>query len=413
MSNEQILFNTCSFFASEKWWKPIISFVYSNNDVFKSENQSLLNTTKKSFTNEQYAKYIEFSTMVTNIVDKTLCSHLGISDKMLENILFSMYEEGNIQSHVIIDTLQKALSFFDFKEEMIRYNLRTEELINEAIIEVTTSLSKKEDLSDPDVLAKKVAEISQRKIDNEIIELVEKGCRQMRGLLDIEIAKPNISGSPQRRPLPNNNSPSRINNWSPKKASASSTQESKTGTNSNSNTNNNNTEHKSTPIRVISRPPPIQSKIHISKISLNSSSSSNSDNENDYYSSASSTPPTSPLSSSAKSAPQSPISTSKTQIYTSSKPLSPTAYNSNSSTNSPKRPKPLISPHNSNEMQLDQEDIERRRQFYIKQRDILANKEHRKPPSHAIVKPQKTINKKMPNTSPAKLRKYYKKIDEE
>lgn len=426
MSNEQILFNTCSFFASEKWWHPIISFVYSNNGAFKPECQNTLNNSEKSFTHEQYSKFIEFTNMVINIIDKILCSHLGITDKMFENILFSTYEDGNVQSHVIIDTLQKTVNFFDFKDEMTRCNSRTEELINQAIIEITTSLSNDVDVNDPENFAKKVAEMTQNKIDNEVNELVQKGCRQMRALLDIDIIKPDIPGTPQRRPLAIKSSPNRNDVNETHLSSHAKTPD----RNNNRNIDNIpipqtppihtskaddnfslNSQHKPSMFvrRNINRPPPLQSKIHLSKLSLNSSSSS--DNDDDYYYSASSTPPSSPSRiNSAKSAPQSPFSSSKTKYSPISPPQSPPITNANS----PEKPTMhrLIS-LNTDDQTLDPEEVERRRQFYIKQRDILAKKEHRKPPPHSIIKPHQPIHKKMPNASPAaKQRKYYRKIDE-
>lgn len=415
MSNEQILFNTCSFFASESWWKPIISFLYSNNGDFKSEYQTNRNDSTKSFTHEQYAKFTEFTNMVIDLVDKNLCSRLGINDKMLENILTSTYEEGNIQSHVVIDTLQKTLNFFDFKDEMTRCNIRTEELINEAIIDITTS--KSVNMNDPEEFAKKVAEITQNKIDHEVNELVQKGCRQMRALLDVDLIKSNVPGTPQRRPLPVKSSPDRANN-NEQQTSIQNQNKIPTPETPPIHVSNENSNVKIQASfsgrRNVVRPPPINSKIRISKLSLNSSSSSNYyDNDDDeYYSSASSSPPVSPSrTNSARSAPQSPFLSQNTRL-TPKVPQSPPVSNSNTATNSPQRSaRPLLVAHNNNDdTNIDQEDVERRRQFYIKQRDILAKKEHRKPPSHAIVKP---VHRKIQNASPVtKQRKYYRKIDE-
>ena len=432
MSNEQLLFNTSLFFASERWWHPIISFVYSNNEPFKSEQ---INTTQNSkkicFSHEQYAKFIEFSNMIVKMIDKDLCASLGVSNQMLENVLFSTYEDGNIQSRVIIDTLQKAMSFNDFRNEMFRCSSRTEEMINESIIELTSSISEEMDLSNSETLAKKVTEATQNKIDHEINDLIEKGCRQMRALLSIDITRPIIPGSPQRRPLPNLQSPQRkginsdtksttINDYTHKQQGSSITSI-RNEINPNSTNIEKSNDHQlnshvqlqtlSTPKRNINRPLLLKSKVPFTKLSLKSSSSSNSDSTDEDSYSYDTTSPSSKQSS--KSAPQSPISISKSRFPSNSQIKTPST--ANSTTTSPIRASKHSTELNDSDdkRKADLEEIERRRQFYIKQRDILSKQEHRKPPLHPVVKVQKPFHRPATNNSPAsKQRKYYRKIDE-
>ncbi|OHS93056.1 hypothetical protein TRFO_12067 [Tritrichomonas foetus] len=306
MSNEQIIFKVCTFFASEKWWKPIINFVYTKNGPFIGEN----------CTHEEYEKFLEFSAMVVDLIDTKLCSFIGIPPKVLENVLISTFEDGNIQSRVILDTLQKTMNFSDFKEEMTQSNIRTEQIINELLLQFAEEASRNESLKnsnekiDSNILAAKVAEETQKRLDQEMNELIEKGCRQMRALLSLDILESHRS--PTKRPYPKPNSSSATNS----------------------------------PVKT-----PLKLPQHAN---LQSNSSSSSD-------------------------------------------VSPVA----SSSASPSFAK--------NKSDLDPAEVERRRNFYIKQRDILAQKENRTPP----LKKAHIIETKAPSSSTnVRNRKHYHKIPE-
>ena len=208
MSNEQIIYKVCNFFASEKWWNPIISFIYNNNEIFKKEGN----------THEEYQKFVDFSEIVTDIIDNKLSSFIGVTSKVLENVLIGTYEDGNVQSRVIIDTLQKTMNYEDFKNEMISASARIENIINELLVQISTEQS----ITDPNELAKRVTEETQKKLDNEMKELIERGCRQMKGLLSIDILE---SSKKLRRPYPKSpaNSPPNLNlkQGSPNQSSSS------------------------------------------------------------------------------------------------------------------------------------------------------------------------------------------------
>lgn len=415
MSNEQVLFKTCAFIASEKWWKPIISFMYTNNDVFKPQENEPSSST--SFSHAQYAKFIEFSNLALDLIDNYLCATIGIPQPMFENILVSTYEDGNVQSRVVIDTLKKTINFLDFCHEMRKCCARIDILINEAIIELTTSSKYKVDLNDGDAIAKAVTEITQAKIDQEIIELVDKGCRQMCGLLNIDSPNstpnrkrpislsPNCKKTAANSPRPTSDSDIQRTPNRPSSPTIKSSQDDAVNDDENlidlsscssSNTGSSNTIRK-TPERPRFHPPPINVRPQSSKVSivLQSSSSYSDDSDSGNYSSASSSPPLSPASPSA---------IAQQTFKRTSPPYS-------ASTSPPQSPPQ--SPSSGEEFNFDPAEIERRRQFYLRQRDIIAGKEHRTPPSHPKVKVQRPVKRKPPySATTMKHGSYYTKIKE-
>jgi hypothetical protein len=174
MSNQVVLRHTCHFFASDEWWKPVITFLFSRCSYFWSLTP----------THDEYSCFSEFQALVADLVDNQLCGKIGISPVAFENAMFSLFESRDVPAAVVLETLTKATDFLEFRAQMIQNNLRLEETVSHAIADFT---QQHPDVTDPDEIAQAVAAVVQQQEDDEISELVTKSCSQMYCLLEIDL----------------------------------------------------------------------------------------------------------------------------------------------------------------------------------------------------------------------------------
>jgi hypothetical protein len=189
MSNLGILRHTCHFFASEEWWKPIITFLFTRCSCFWS----------LAPTHEEHSCFAEFEALVTDLIDAQLCSKIGISPTAFENVMLCLFESGDIPARVVLETLTKATDFLEFRSQMIQNNLRLEETVSQAILDFT---QEHPDVTDPDRIVEAVAALLQEQENEDISTLVRKSCSQMYCLLEIDLLDEKArKHTPQRRPV--------------------------------------------------------------------------------------------------------------------------------------------------------------------------------------------------------------------
>jgi hypothetical protein len=140
---------------------------------------------------------LEFREMIVDLVDKKLCEKLNIASETLENVLLSMYDVGTVEAEILIDTLQKAASFEEFRTQMRENNRRIETHVTKALLAFT------ETLADADLQAEsaavEVARIVQAQEEEELRELIDKACRQMHAILSIDLLEERVAKLKRRQ----------------------------------------------------------------------------------------------------------------------------------------------------------------------------------------------------------------------
>ncbi|OHT17663.1 hypothetical protein TRFO_00956 [Tritrichomonas foetus] len=178
--DRDIFFGICKFFSSNAWWRPIIEFIYSNCKEF-------LNSLEYS-TEEEHQVYIKFMDLVSDLVDNFMCSKLHITPDAFENLMSRFITKPNDKATVIFDTLRQATDYNEFCKQMHQCNVRIENSITRALLKFADD----ESITSTEELAKKVAQAIEEDQNQEIKELVHKGCVQMKKLMGISVLSPSI-----------------------------------------------------------------------------------------------------------------------------------------------------------------------------------------------------------------------------
>ena len=176
-AKNEILRRSCHFFSSERWWKPILTFLSAKCKHFQGD----------SSTNDENTAYREFVNLLERLVDETLCAQLEISPDTFETVMSELLAEGNAQAKLIGETLTNASDFESFRAQMKHHNARVDALVSESILELSTAPNA---LSDPDKFTAAVAERVREREDAELAKLLEKSCAQMRTVLNVATPQP-------------------------------------------------------------------------------------------------------------------------------------------------------------------------------------------------------------------------------
>jgi hypothetical protein len=173
MSDAVLLRQAGLFFASEKWWRPILSFVFTNCSAFYADNP----------THDEFVIHQSFIALVTDLVDNEFCRKSHITPLAFENVMFSSQESGDPQAKIMVDTMEKATDFLEFRSQMISCNVSTELIVSQVLGDFCKAHP---EVTDPDEISAAVADAVQAKIDNELSDLVRRGAAQMRILLELD-----------------------------------------------------------------------------------------------------------------------------------------------------------------------------------------------------------------------------------
>lgn len=188
MSDQKIIHAISRFFASEAWWKPVLDFLSTRSKVFMGTPTP---------THQEYEVFLEFRDMVVDLIENKLCPVIGIRPDGLENLLEALHSRCHVQALVIADTLIKALDFMEFRQQMLQTNIRIETTITQTFLDVTADVQEGTDANE---IAQQVAELVAKKEEDFTKEIIEKGCRQMRAMLSLDILNSQIHRSPRRSP---------------------------------------------------------------------------------------------------------------------------------------------------------------------------------------------------------------------
>ena len=180
-TDRDVFFGICKFFSSNAWWRPIIEFIYNNCRSFQ-------NSLEYS-TEEEHIVYLKFLELVTDLVDNFMCSRLHITPEGFENLMMRFLYKPNDKATVIFETLKQATDYNEFCKQMYQCNVRIENSITKALLKFTEDQT----ISSVDELALKVAKQIEVDQDQEIKDLVHKGCLQMKKLMGISTLSPAVS----------------------------------------------------------------------------------------------------------------------------------------------------------------------------------------------------------------------------
>ena len=183
---DEILRRSCHFFSSEAWWKPIITFLSTKCKYFKDASPTL----------DEHSVYREFVKLVEKLVDETLCGELGISADTYEQVMAGLLNEGNAQASLIAETLKNASDFSTFRSQMQQHNARIDNLVTQVMVEYSQGHA----ATDPDKFAAAVAQLVQKREDEELAKLLETSCEQMRTVLSVDMLDAKIRKRPHKRP---------------------------------------------------------------------------------------------------------------------------------------------------------------------------------------------------------------------
>lgn len=172
-----VITRIAQFLSTEKWWGPIVSFMYHNCSEFE-EN---INT----FDNFNF--FLQFKETVQNLVDEDLCESTKITPDQFEDILNIGTKKYDLQSLIIVDILRNTTSYQYFHKEMVKMNKKIE-------FDVSSLVSQyKSQLSEPGVDKEKIAvyfsKILAKKESENLNELIEKSCQSTRKLLKLNPRK--------------------------------------------------------------------------------------------------------------------------------------------------------------------------------------------------------------------------------
>ena len=192
LSNEEILRLSSHFFASDEWWKPVLTFLFTKCRCFRSETP----------THEEYTLYQEFMVLLEDLIDNQLCGKMKITPQSFENALDALYDDGNISAKVIVDTLTNATDFLVFRQQMLQNNIRIENRITKGVLDYTEAHPEE---TDGEKVALAVVEMVQKQEDEEMEKLLSKSRHQMHTLLcvdGLDEKKRKLSSTPPRKPPP-------------------------------------------------------------------------------------------------------------------------------------------------------------------------------------------------------------------
>jgi hypothetical protein len=173
MSDLRLLRQASLFFASDKWWKPILSFIYTKCSAFYAENP----------THEEFVIYQSFMKLVIDLIDNQFCRKANLAPSAFENVMSILLQHQNPHAQLIMDTVQRTTDFLEFRSEMLSCNVRTERIVSQVLSDFTRVHP---EVTDPDVISVRVAKTAQAKINGELTELVRRGVTQMRALMELD-----------------------------------------------------------------------------------------------------------------------------------------------------------------------------------------------------------------------------------
>ena len=181
MSDERlILAKVSQFMCSEKWWQPIVSFMYHN----------CTNFLETGFTFENYNIFLQFRDMIESLIDKDMCESIKVSPDLFEQVLNAATKRYDLQGLVIIDLLRKATDFQEFHSQMVTMNKKIELDVSNLIAQYSDQLSQ------PGIDTEKVAvyfsKILAKNESEHLNEMIEKNCDMTRKILKLNPRKKNI-----------------------------------------------------------------------------------------------------------------------------------------------------------------------------------------------------------------------------
>ena len=164
--------NSFKFFTSEKWWKPIISFIFEKCSIFTT-NQSKFN---------EYSIYLEMVSLIENLLEFELCKENNINFQTFEDYLISGLKENNKICINIIELLKKSTNFKEFKNQMLYHNQRIENEVSNTILQFIDDLEKSGE-DNLEIMNKITIEI-QKKEEKTLNNLINLSCQTLNNLFE-------------------------------------------------------------------------------------------------------------------------------------------------------------------------------------------------------------------------------------
>lgn len=115
--SDSILQSASDFFTSDSWWSQILDFMLSKCEPFKAA---------PAYSLEEYQIYQEYMDFIQKLVDEEMCKQLNISPQQFEDAMLQGLENNNHIAISLKDTIEHAVNFTSFCNDMIAHNERIE-----------------------------------------------------------------------------------------------------------------------------------------------------------------------------------------------------------------------------------------------------------------------------------------------
>ena len=176
MEKNSLIEKIGEFISSSEWWNEILEFKTTNCVIFTNDVEDPPNQ-------KEFLCYKSYLHIVINLIDYCLCEKLGIDSDEFEKIMFESYEEGNHQAKIIIETLEKATNFENFREEMIRENEEADDEMDDMIQELAQN--EEFDELNNEFLEKSIGRIVETTQNQTITAQAQKKCMEIEMKLNI------------------------------------------------------------------------------------------------------------------------------------------------------------------------------------------------------------------------------------
>jgi hypothetical protein len=124
--------------------------------------------------------------LLCRLVDVDLCGRLEISSDYFQNVMLSLIEDADPGAHYIVQTLEKACDFMEFRSQMIEHNIRIECKITRSLLDFG---EQHPEIEDPNTVSASIAETVQASEDEDFQIILDKTCRQVSVFLPLPFEK--------------------------------------------------------------------------------------------------------------------------------------------------------------------------------------------------------------------------------
>lgn len=174
MNDDMILNQASAIFASDRWWKPILGYIFTNCGKF----------TNKKFTHEEYSCFCSFKTLLIDLFDSLVCHQINVRPNQLEASIYNSASIGNKKALVITSFLSELTDFEKFREKMIKTSSEVDEFVTNQILNLHAE-QMSTGVTDDDNNNADVAKLLEKGEETVLSEATSKKCQEMKIALQV------------------------------------------------------------------------------------------------------------------------------------------------------------------------------------------------------------------------------------